>query len=90
MELSNQFIEELFLKQMKEITLRSNIKKVSPSTVLNTNQQKIRGDKMKKETFDEESEGDDLDFYAEKYLQENIEDDEISGMEQGFMTGYMM
>ena len=45
---------------------------------------------MKKEDFYEESEGDDLDFYAEKYLQENIEDDEISGTEQGFMIGYIM
>ena len=43
---------------------------------------------MKEEELLEES--NDLDFYAEKYLEENIEDDEISAGEEGFMMGYIM
>lgn len=29
------------------------------------------------------------DFYNVEYLEEYVEDDEISGMEEGFMLGYL-
>lgn len=29
------------------------------------------------------------DFYDEDTIQRNLEDDEITGMEEGFMVGYM-
>ncbi len=32
---------------------------------------------------------DDLDFYAENRLDLSVEDDEISGLEEGFMMGYL-
>ena len=38
------------------------------------------------EILPEESEE---DFYNEKYLQEYLEDDEINGLEEGFMIGYL-
>ena len=40
-----------------------------------------------KEIFPEESE--EEDFYNEKVLEECVEDDEINGMEEGFMIGYL-
>ena len=29
------------------------------------------------------------DFYSENFLEESMDDDEISGMEEGFMMGYL-
>ena len=29
------------------------------------------------------------DFYSEAYLEEYVENDEIDGLEQGFMMGYL-
>ena len=40
-----------------------------------------------KELFSDEIE--EEDFYNEKMLEEFVEDDEISGMEEGFMIGYL-
>ena len=34
-------------------------------------------------------ENEEEDFYSERYLQEYMEDDEISSMEEGFMMGYL-
>ena len=31
----------------------------------------------------------DLDFYNEIHIEENLEDDEINSMEEGFMRGYL-
>ena len=39
--------------------------------------------------FREESEEDYEDFYNEIYLEESMEDDEISSGEEGFMRGYL-
>ena len=39
-----------------------------------------------KEIFEEEHED---DFYNEQYLEEYVEDDEISSGEEGFMRGYL-
>ena len=41
---------------------------------------------MKNEFLDENEEE---DFYSEKVLEESVEDDEINGVEEGFMIGYM-
>ncbi len=37
----------------------------------------------------EEKIEDEEDFYNEKYLEEYVEDDEINGLEEGFMIGYL-
>ena len=37
----------------------------------------------------EEKIEDEEDFYNKKYLQEYLEDDEINGLEEGFMIGYL-
>lgn len=37
----------------------------------------------------EDSNESEEDFYNEKYLEEYIEDDEISNEEEGFMRGYL-
>jgi len=36
-----------------------------------------------------DSEESEEDFYSIEYLEEYIEDDEINGMEEGFMIGYL-
>ena len=36
-----------------------------------------------------DSEESEEDFYNIEYLEEYIEDDEINGMEEGFMVGYL-
>ena len=41
---------------------------------------------MKNEFLDENEEE---DFYSEKVLEGCVEDDEINGVEEGFMLGYM-
>ena len=41
---------------------------------------------MGDERFREDSEG---DFYSDISLEESIDDDEISSIEEGFMRGYM-
>lgn len=33
---------------------------------------------------------DEEDFYNEKYLEEYVENDEINGLEDGFMMGYLI
>ena len=35
------------------------------------------------------NEDEEDNFYNEAYLHESMEDDEISGMEEGFMLGYL-
>lgn len=40
-----------------------------------------------KNTFPEEKE--EEDFYNERVLENCVEDDEINGVEEGFMIGYM-
>ena len=42
---------------------------------------------MKQKFLDEFEE--DLDFYSEIHLEENLEDDEINAEEEGFMIGYL-
>lgn len=42
---------------------------------------------MKQKFLDEFEE--DLDFYNELRLEENLEDDEINALEEGFMIGYL-
>ena len=42
---------------------------------------------MKQKFLDEF--GEDLDFYNEICLEENLEDDEINSIEEGFMMGYL-
>lgn len=37
----------------------------------------------------ENNEEPEEDFYNPEYLEGYVEDDEISGMEQGFMMGYL-
>ena len=37
----------------------------------------------------EKSEEPEEDFYSPEYLEGYLEDDEISGMEEGFMLGYL-
>ena len=37
-----------------------------------------------------ENEEDDLNFYEQENLDEDVEDDKISAVEEGFMLGYMM
>ena len=41
---------------------------------------------MEEEIYGEENEG---DFYSASYLEESMEDDEISAEEEGFMSGYL-
>ena len=36
-----------------------------------------------------EHEESEEDFYNAEYLEEYVEDDEINGMEEGFMIGYL-
>ena len=42
---------------------------------------------MEQKSLDEFEE--DLDFYNEIHLEENLEDDEINSEEEGFMVGYL-
>ena len=42
---------------------------------------------MKQKFLDEFEEKDD--FYNENYLEEHLDDDEITGGEEGFMMGYL-
>ena len=42
---------------------------------------------MKQKFLDEFEE--DLDFYNETQLEENLENDEINSLEEGFMIGYL-
>ncbi len=42
-----------------------------------------------KRKFEEEHEDDLQDFYSPVNLESYTEDDEISGMEEGFMLGYL-
>ena len=42
-----------------------------------------------KKTFEEEHEEDLQDFYSETNLEDYTDNDEISGMEEGFMMGYL-
>ena len=42
---------------------------------------------MKQKFLDEYEEK--LDFYDETYLEDELENDEISSIEEGFMLGYM-
>lgn len=42
-----------------------------------------------KRKFEEEHEDDLQDFYSQTNLESYTEDDEISGMEEGFMLGYL-
>lgn len=41
-----------------------------------------------KQKFSDEFE-EKMDFYTEKQIEENLEDDEISSIEEGFMIGYL-
>ncbi len=43
--------------------------------------------KQKQKFLDEYE--DEFDFYNEAAIEQNLEDDEISSMEEGFMLGYM-
>ena len=36
-----------------------------------------------------DTEEDEEDFYNAEYLEESVEDDEINGLEEGFMLGYL-
>ena len=45
----------------------------------------LNDEALMKEVNEEEEE----DFYNEKVLEEYVEDDEISGNEEGFMIGYL-
>lgn len=44
---------------------------------------------MKRKFLGELEEEGKEDFYSEKVLEESVEDDEINGMEEGFMRGYL-
>ena len=37
----------------------------------------------------DEAEESNEDFYNAEYLEESIEDDQINGLEEGFMMGYL-
>ena len=45
------------------------------------------GENMKQKFLDEFVEK--LDFYDETYLEDELENDEINSMEEGFMLGYL-
>ena len=42
--------------------------------------------KLKQKFLDE---FEDLDFYNEAQIEQDLEDDEIDGLEEGFMMGYL-
>jgi len=42
--------------------------------------------KLKQKFLDE---FEDLDFYNEAQIEKDLEDDEINGLEEGFMIGYL-
>ena len=44
---------------------------------------------MKQMFLDEFTERDEEDVYSKEMLQEFVDDDEISGTEEGFMIGYL-
>ena len=86
MELSNEFVEDLFFRQMKEVTIRSN-KQLKSFDAQFSGWLKLRGENMKQKFLDEYVEK--LDFYDETYLEDELENDEINSIEEGFMLGYL-
>ena len=86
MELSNEFIEDLFFKQMKEVTLRSN-KQLRSFDAQFSGIRLRRWIRMKQKFLDEFEVK--LDFYDETYLEDDLENDEITSIEEGFMMGYL-
>ena len=90
MELSNEFVEDLFFQQIKELTAKTNRQlrsfdsqfsgvKASPQQVI----------KMKeKNNYSEELE-EKADFYDETYLEDELDNDKINSIEEGFMMGYL-
>ena len=82
MELSNEFIEDLFLKQIKELTIKT-------SKQLRSFDAQFSGMLKQGVVFIKAHEESEEDFYSEKYLEEYIEDDEINSEEEGFMIGYL-
>jgi len=50
------------------------------------NQKEVIKVKLKQKFLDE---FEDLDFYNEAQIEQDLEDDEIDGLEEGFMRGYL-
>ena len=86
MELSNEFIEDLFLQQIKELTIRTNKQLKSFDAQFSGWSEVIQ---MKGLFDDEPEEKTEEDFYNNKYLEEYVENDEINAVEEGFMMGYL-
>ena len=89
MELSNEYIEDLFFQQMKEVTIRVNKQLRSfdvqfSGVALKRKQRESM--RLKQKFLDEFKE---LDFYDENQIEQNLEDDEIESFEEGFMMGYL-
>ena len=89
MELSNEFVEDLFFQQMKEVTIRVNKQLRSFDVQFSgVALKRKQGESMmlKQKFLDEFKE---LDFYDENQIEEELEADEISSEEEGFMMGYL-
>ena len=95
MDLSNKTIKDLFYKQIKELTLRTQDSfdfqfsgKLLEKEVVQMEEELLQEALPLpiEEICDKEEE---LDIYTEEGIEEYIDDDSISASEEGFMKGYL-
>ena len=95
MDLSNKTIKDLFYKQIKELTLKTQDSfdfqfsgKLLEKEVIQMEEELLQEALPLpiEETYDKEEE---LDIYTEEGIEEYVDDDSISASEEGFMIGYL-
>ena len=95
MDLSNKTIKDLFYRQIKELTLRTQDSfdfqfsgKLLEKEVIQMEEELLQEALPLpiEETYDKEEE---LDIYTEEGIEEYVDDDSISASEEGFMKGYL-
>ena len=82
MDLSNEKIKDLFYKQIRELTLKSQ----------DSFDLQFSGKLLEKEVIQMEDEfevQEEPDIYTEEGIEEYVDDDSITPSEQGFMKGYL-
>ena len=95
MDVSNETIKDLFYKQIRELTLRTQDSfdfqfsgKLLEKEVVQMEEEFIQEalPLPMEETSDKEEE---LDIYTEEGMENYVDDDGISASEEGFMQGYL-
>ena len=82
MDLSNEKIKDLFYKQIRELTLKSQ----------DSFDLQFSGKLLEKEVIQMEDEfevQEEPDIYTEEGIETYVDDDSISASEEGFMKGYL-